>query len=339
MWHHWVPAAWRGPWPFEIGLYFFLNLTGFLITRILLRERAAAEAQGGSWRRKAYYHFQKRRLGRILLPCYVAMVFAMVVGASDILHHPLPYFGHWSNFHMAFLERWPSGTAHYWTLAVQMQFYFIWPFLVFLLPRKWLAPAFVICVALAPLARWILARDFPQIHHPGAVSFCSLDYLGVGALLALTFDRGMQPGNKTLTRVSAAAFLVYAVLYGFNEAGRTVPVLGHFQQTLVSIAFAGLISRTLAGFDDLRGKILEHPAVQHIGKLSYGLYLFHTPAPLLLGWILPQLWGPFFTGPWEMIRLGVFALVSWGLGWLCWRYLETRPAHPNKHAVSDSPDR
>ena len=52
MWYHWAPREWRGPFPFEIGLFFFLTLTGFLITRILLRERAAGEAGGGPLARR-----------------------------------------------------------------------------------------------------------------------------------------------------------------------------------------------------------------------------------------------------------------------------------------------
>ena len=111
MWLHWVPAAWRGHFPFEIGLFFFLTLTGFLITRILLRERTACEERGGKWHFKAYVHFQKRRMMRILVPCYAAMLFAIIVGAPDIRQHWLAYFGHWSNFHMAFMAGWPSGTA------------------------------------------------------------------------------------------------------------------------------------------------------------------------------------------------------------------------------------
>ncbi|NJM37448.1 MAG: acyltransferase [Akkermansiaceae bacterium] len=128
---HWLPRNWRGPFPFEIGLFFFLTLTGFLITRILLRERAAGEMGGGKWRGSAYVDFQKRRMTRILIPCYVAMLFALAVGASDIREHPFSYFGHWVNFRMAFMDGWPSGTAHYWSLAVQMQFYVLWPLVIF----------------------------------------------------------------------------------------------------------------------------------------------------------------------------------------------------------------
>ncbi|GAA5122667.1 hypothetical protein GCM10023212_19750 [Luteolibacter yonseiensis] len=323
MCQHWLPAKWHGPFPFEIGLFFFLTLTGFLITRILLRERTAAEAQGGKWRARTYLHFQKRRMIRILVPCYSAMLFAIAVGAPDIRAHWPAYFGHWSNFHMAWLDGWPSGTAHYWTLAIQMQFYLVWPLLVFLVPRRGLTAAFLTAAALAPLTRLVLAEWFPAIHHGEAISSSALDYFGIGALLALAMDRGMEVGDKRLRRAAWAAFAGYVTLYSLGEAGRSVAGLCYVQQTLVSVAFAGLISATLAGIGGGLGKLLEHPAVQHVGKLSFGFYLFHTPVPLLLGFVLPQLWGPFFTGWWQLVRLGVFGLTAWGLAWLCWRYLES----------------
>ena len=334
MWLHWAPAAWRGHFPFEIGLFFFLTLTGFLITRILLRERATCESGGEKWRIKAYLNFQKRRMTRILVPCYAAMLFAMLVGAPDIRQHWLAYFAHGANFHMAFMEGWPSGTAHYWTLAIQVQFYLVWPLVVFLTPRKLLAAAFLGCVALAPISRMILARQFPEIHHSEMITPTAMDYFAVGALLALALDRGMKTGDGRLNLAALLAFAGYSVLYVFNEMSRPIGGFCYIQQTLVSVVFAGLISATLAGFGGWRGQILDHPAVQQIGRLSFGLYLFHTPVPLLLGYILPWLWHPFFTGFWQILRLGIFGLTSWGLAYLCWRYLEARPAHPSKPGAS-----
>jgi peptidoglycan/LPS O-acetylase OafA/YrhL len=323
MWHHWAPPEWRGPVPFEIGLFFFLTLTGFLITRILLRERAAGEAAGGGWRRRAYRGFQHRRLARILVPCYVAMLFAIAVGASDIRAHPLAYFAHVSNFHMARMEGWPSGTAHYWTLAIQMQFYLLWPVVVYLTPRRALGPVFMAFVVAAPLSRILIDRWLPGIHHGEAITTSAFDYFGVGALLALAFERGLKEGDRRVAFAGWLAFAGYAVIYTLREAGRPVGWLGPAQQTLLAVAIAGLISSTLAGFHGHRRRVLDHPAIQHVGRLSYGLYLFHTPAPLLLGWVLPQLWKfPVFDGPLLGLRLAVFALVSWALAWLCHRWLE-----------------
>jgi len=322
MWHHWTPATWRGPWPFELGLFYFLTLTGFLITRILLRDRAEGESRGGPWRAKAYRCFQKRRLARILAPCYAAMLFALVMGAPDIRAHAPVYFAHLANFHMAWLPQWPSGTAHYWTLAIQMQFYFFWPLAVFFAPRRALVWVFAACVVLAPVARALLSRHFPAIYHTEAMGITALDYLGVGALLALALARGMKAGDLRLSRVAWLAWAGYLILYGSHQLGFPRGGFACLQQTLLALGFAGLISATLAGLHGLPGRVLNHPAVQHIGRLSYALYLFHATMPLLIGKVLPFLWAPVFDGPLLALRLAVFALASWGAAWLCWRWLE-----------------
>jgi peptidoglycan/LPS O-acetylase OafA/YrhL len=224
---------------------------------------------------------------------------------------------------MAFMEGWPSGTAHYWTLAIQMQFYVLWPLLVFLTPRRILLPVFMVSVALAPLSRWVLGAFYPMIHHGEAITLCALDYFGAGALLALAFESGVREGDRRIAIAGWIGFGCYAMLYSLNEAGRPVVFLAPFQQTFLAVAIVGLISSTLAGFRGKRRWLLDHPMVQHVGRLSYGLYLFHTPVPLMLGWVLPQLWKyPVFDGPLLIVRLAVFALVSWVAGWLCWRWLE-----------------
>lgn len=324
MWHHWAPREWKGPFPFEIGLFFFLTLTGFLITRILLRERAAGEGVGAPWRRRAYRGFLRRRFVRILVPCYAAMVFAIVCGASDIRSHPLPYFLHVSNFHMAPMDGWPSGTAHYWTLAIQMQFYLLWPFAVFFIPRRALGWFFGFCLMLAPISRLVLARWFPEIQHAEAITTSAMDYFGAGALLALALDGSVvREGDRRVAGAGWLAFAAYVTLYAMHEAGRQVPWLCHLQQTLLALAFAALICSTLGGFRGPRRVVLDHPLVQHLGKLSYGLYLFHTPVPLFLGWVLPWLWKiPALDGPLLGVRLAVFALFSYLAARLCWRWFE-----------------
>jgi peptidoglycan/LPS O-acetylase OafA/YrhL len=220
------------------------------------------------------------------------------------------------------MDGWPSGTAHYWTLAIQMQFYVFWPLPVFLTPRRALGGMFAACVLIAPLSRLAIERWFPEIRHAEAITTSAFDYFGVGALLALAMQRGVKEGDRRLAIAGWIAFAGYVALYVCGEAGRPLAGFCYFQQTLLAVTFAGLISSTLGGLRGRLGRLLDHPAVQHAGRLSYGLYLFHTPVPLLLGWVLPWLWHPTLDGPLQVVRLAVFGLVSWGMAWLCWRWLE-----------------
>lgn len=320
MWLHFVPREFRGAFPFEIGLYYFLTLTGFLITRVLLRMRD--DAGRGRGFGAMYREFMGRRFARILLPCYAAMVFAICVGASDIRAHPWMYFLHVVNFHIAYMDGWPSGTAHYWTLAIQMQFYALWPLLVLKCPRRWLGVAFGGFALLAPVSRWFFAMWHPEVIHAQAMTPCAMDYFAVGALLAWLLHGGMSVGDKRFGRVAMVCFAIYAVLYTAGELGRNLGYLDYVKQTLLSVAMAGLISRTMLGYEGVLGRFLDARATQHIAKVSYGLYLLHTPVPLLLGRYLPWVFREPFVGGLVWIRWLVFFVVSWGLAWLSWRWLE-----------------
>lgn len=270
----------------------------------------------------AYRDFIVRRGLRILLPCVAAMAIGWLAGAPDLRAHPWWYLSQLANFHIACLSQWPSGTSHYWSLAIQSQFYLVWPLVVLWLPRRALAPVIFVTIFLAPLSRYLLETRMPHIAHPGAITGCALDYLGMGALLALGFHRGIDAGKGWIRKVAWAAALVYSVFYVLDESGRTLPVLGYFQQTFLSVALAGIIAASLSGLPGWLAAVLVHPATQHVARLSYSLYLLHTLIPILLGHVLPVLWKLPDHGPGLGLRLAVFALATWGLSWVFWRFVE-----------------
>ncbi|MGC4013050.1 MAG: acyltransferase [Luteolibacter sp.] len=319
---HWLPRELRGPVPFELGLFFFLVLTGYLITGVLLRERDRGEASGVAWKADGLKNFQIRRGLRILTPYYAAVALAWVLAVPGFRAAVGWYLTQLSNIHMA-MTGWPDSTAHFWSLAVQHQFYVLWPFVIWWVPKRWLAPVMIAFVAVAPVARVIDTHLTDHFVLPDLLSWTACDYLGLGALMALAVHRGMPFSHPGLRRAAWICFAIYAVIYGFQEAGHPLPVLRFLQQTFLSVACCGLIAGASQGFRGWLGALLDHPAIQHLGRLSYGLYLFHNLAPRLAGWILPWLWnGHFEHGVGFVIRLAAFALISWGLAWLCWRLLE-----------------
>jgi len=321
---HWLPRDWRGPFPFEIGLFFFLTLTGYLITGILLREREKGEAAGGPWKARAMRQFQLQRGLRILAPYYAALALAWLLGAPDVRAAPGWYLAQLTNFHIAASGRWPEFTAHFWSLAVQHQFYVLWPLVIWFVPKRAFVPVMLGVAAVAPLSRALEPWMDRWLPMSGVGSWASCDYLSLGALFAVAVARGLELDDPRLRRLARTALAGYAVLYGFNEAGHRVPGLHVFQQTLLAVACCGAIAGATTGFRDWRAALLDHPAVQHLGRLSYGLYLFHNLAPLAAGWIFPWLWkGPLESSPLGLVaRLPFFAALAWALAWLSWRWLE-----------------
>jgi peptidoglycan/LPS O-acetylase OafA/YrhL len=322
-WDHWRPPGWPRLVPFEVFLFFFLVMTGYLITGSLLRERGRAEARGGPWRAGAMRVYQIRRGLRILAPYYAALALSLVVWAPDIRSGLPWYVLHLSNIHMAFLPDWPQGTNHFWSLSMQQQFYLFWPFVVWFVPRRWLPLAMVLVAAAGPVTRSQHDVFSAWCVRPDVLTWACLDYFAIGGLLALAQHRGMSlesPGLRWLALLAAAGYLA---LFGGHELGMPTFGLRCLQQTLLSIALCGFIAAATVGFPGPAGRLLERPWLQEIGRLSYGVYLYHNLAPLLAGRLLPFFWWPPFDTVWgAWLRVGLFAAVTWGLTLASWRWIE-----------------
>jgi peptidoglycan/LPS O-acetylase OafA/YrhL len=227
---------------------------------------------------------------------------------------------------MAYMQDWPSGTAHYWTLAIQVQFYLLWPLLVFWLPRRSLPLVFFAAILVGGMFRAGWQELDPAVRHVQALTPTALDYFGAGALLGwLDLNRagGVAACQRWLRPASVVLLSAYTAIYIPQEMlGVRVPWIGNCQQSLLALGFAALIGTTLGGFRGPLGWLLDHRWVQKVGALSFGLYLFHSCVPLLLGWLLPQLWWPIFEGPLLALRMLVFLAVSWGLAMASHRWLE-----------------
>jgi peptidoglycan/LPS O-acetylase OafA/YrhL len=330
-WDHWTPQSWPRVFPFEIFLFFFLVLSGYLVTGSLLRERDRAEARGGPWKRAAMKTYQIRRGLRILAPYYAALALALLVYAPEASAGLKPdiwsglgwYVTHLSNFHMATLPKWPGGTNHFWSLAMQQQFYLIWPFVIWFVPRNWLVLAVGFIALIAPTSRYIHSHFALGFTDTGLLTWCALDYFGIGGLLAIAIQRGMSLESSGLRGISWLALAGYVAIFGSHKMGWETYGLRPIQQSLLAIALCGYIASGLVGFRGRPGKWLESSFLQRIGQVSYGIYLFHNLAPLVAGKLFWFLWrGPLDSLLGEIVRIPVYAAITWGLTLASWRWIE-----------------
>jgi peptidoglycan/LPS O-acetylase OafA/YrhL len=174
---------------------------------------------------------------------------------------------------------WMGPASHFWTLAVEEQFYFVWPFILLFVPRKYLTISIIGTIALAVVFRgFILFVLSMPIDAAGIFTFATLDSLGGGALLALFhYDKRWRPRLPTLMKwslIAGLAILALSVaLYLFNFGFRvlhTLLCLG------ISCLFVVLIEKTARGFTGRARSVMENPVVLYIGKISYGLYVYHN---------------------------------------------------------------
>ena len=158
---------------------------------------------------------------------------------------------------------------------------------------------------------------------PQVLTWASFDYFGIGGLFALAVHRGMSLESPGLRWISMLAFAGYVAVFGAHSMGWPVFGLRVFQQTLLSISLCGFIAAGTVGFAGPAGRWLEHAALQRIGQISYGIYLFHNLAPLVSGKLFWFLWGDSFRSEiWDIVRIAIFAAVTWGLALASWRWIE-----------------
>ena len=298
------------------GVRLFFVLSGFLITGLLLSARARAQADGGG-RGRALGRFYVRRFWR-LLPAYYAMLgLALLLDAEGIRGSDPWHLAHLSNLYFAAHATWDPWVAnHFWSLAVEEQFYLAWPLLLMALPARALVPVAWAGVAAGPLFRLAGAllgwNDMAML----GLLPASLDALGAGCLLALAGGRlpawrGLPPGAWAAAAWALlAAALVLPLAGGAGVAGAVLPDL------LALPALAWTVARGAMGFGGAAGRLLEHPWPVGLGRISYGVYLWH-PLVLWAAGRLGEATGLYgrASGLWALLLLAPLSVLVAALSW------------------------
>ena len=260
-----------------LGVNVFFVISGFLITTLLLREFSLT---GGINLRQFYI----RRAFRILPPYYVYLAAIAWLGAAGIFSLP-PHALTRATFFL--WDYWPAPDAwyleHMWSLAVEEQFYLVWPLLlVWALHRK--RPRLAVGIALAvillsPIIRvgtYYLAPEFLRTHlhfmfHTRA------DSLMVGALCALTQNsRYFEQAYQSVARyawVAALFALVGSPLLTRAYGGAYVYLIGY---TVEGASIALTMVWLIRNPESILGRILNSRAAVQIGVMSYSIYIWQT---------------------------------------------------------------
>jgi len=309
-----------------IGVDLFFVLSGFLITGICLDHRGPG----------FFRAFYMRRALRIL-PVY-CIALAAIVGISRFLgSEPLQGFP-WlltftTNVFLAHAGDWHALSAaatHLWSIAVEEQFYLVWPLLAVLFSRR---AAALVAVAAIPIA--ISFRAGAVFGEASVISAyvlmpARMDSLATGALLAFAVRsptiwraiarRLQRLAQAPLQRWVAGLLAVWVAISVWSQGGRGLMQAMQIGGFSVVAGCAGiLLAATLAARPSapLRAA-LRRPIARAIGRHSYAMYLFHLPIDVALrkSWMNPS-------GVWQALAfVAVASAITIGLAALSWQAVE-----------------
>jgi peptidoglycan/LPS O-acetylase OafA/YrhL len=282
---HWfVPPIALGQW----GVTLFFVLSGYLITQSI----ASLKASGLSTGTAARIFFVRRALR--LFPAYYLMVLIGTLLYADIRRDWAWYAGYAANFLMEIRPHFGALKAS-WSLSAEEQFYIVWFFALMCLPTKGIRWILALAFVAEPLVRcaW-LAPDHPAFRTWTLWANCDGLVLGV-LLYRLESSRRNLPLSSATLSVLAAAFAVFAALVR-PESDWYSP----FASVLVSTLCAGIVWHARHPLHGIAGRLLSHAAVVYVGRISYGVYLYHMIIPGLVNASgvgqLPGIWRLFQTG-------------------------------------------
>jgi peptidoglycan/LPS O-acetylase OafA/YrhL len=254
----------------HLGVTIFFVLSGFLITTLLLEERAR---YGHVNLRRFYWRRALRLLPALgALLAAVALVMGLAGRAGEIAGDVFPALFYYMNWSVVAGNN-PGLVGHTWSLSIEEQFYVIWPVALLVMLTigrgrmawvSWL----LLGAALTAIVLRILVWAGPGGYYRAFEGTdARMDALAMGCLLAVFFSRRPIRVPPALMAVLAAAIPV--ILWTTNDES-----MATFGLALTALAAAGLVAGAATGGVE---KVLGWRPLAYLGIISYGLYLWHRP--------------------------------------------------------------
>jgi peptidoglycan/LPS O-acetylase OafA/YrhL len=307
----------------DMGVVLFFCLSGFLISGILLGVKSRLERTKLAGLKSFYI----RRALRIAPIYYLTIAVALLVGYPPALAHAFRLVTYSLNLPGLAPSDNLGALSHFWSLSVEEQFYLFWPVAVLFVPQHLLPRLVSALVGLSLLYKISFAlggAPYKTIFFriPGCI-----DSLGLGSLLALQYDRSKSPA-KTLHAFVSIGKIFGCLWITMTFLRLTLGIDPYYMGHLVfgvlyffvsALAFTGFIAYAVSDSKGLIGRALENTWMVRIGKISYGLYVYHFVMPYVLAWVAKKGFRP-IQSPWGLAVLSLF--LSFIAADLSWRFIE-----------------
>ena len=280
-----------------MGVDLFFVLSGYLITNALMNTL---------YSRDYLRNFYAKRVLRIF-PIYYLVLFVFLV-LFPFIHFLKAEFSYYIDHQLWFwlyMQNWliifnfPQGSGyfnHFWSLAVEEQFYLIWPFIILWLKKEKNLLIFMGLVLVALMAfrstLWLLQLD--HFNYTIFYRFTRIDGICVGCIIALLKRTHPDFLNKNTAVVVTGLAILNFLFYFLNRSNQfEYPYFAFVGYTTFATMFGLLVDQATITKNKWFTKVFAIPPLRYIGKISYGFYIFHVPIYLLLLPCLNKLAGAF----------------------------------------------
>jgi peptidoglycan/LPS O-acetylase OafA/YrhL len=296
-----LPPSLHGIWhalaflvhPGWIGVQLFFALSGFLITGGLLDTQSATN----------YFRaFYARRALRILPLYYTVLILLLIV--APLLHLAPTQLHADAKQQLSlwlFIVNWthaePYGFGHFWSLAVEEQFYLFWPFIVHRRPPRRLFKTCVYIAVISLVGRCVMVFSGATSQTVYTATISHLDALALGGAGACL---SRIPAARTwlasrLSAIDVTALALFAVGFPITRAYAPDTLQCEiFGFSLLAICCAALVTSAVAGGEQARQTLIARALgwsfLRYWGKYSYAIYVFHQLIHKLLGepWLVSR---------------------------------------------------
>lgn len=310
-----------------LGVDLFFVLSGYLITDILLNTVT---------QKNFLKNFYARRALRIF-PLYYLFLFIsfFLLPLFNSLKTELQFYIDHQWWLWLYLQNWlysfntPPNTSflnHLWSLAVEEQFYLIWPFLILLIRKPkyllWLMVLVLFAVLITRSLLWI--NKIENLTYSSLYTFTRIDGICIGCIVALSLKMNFAFLKKQRTIIVLTFAALNFIFYFINQKN-SFPYFAFIGYTTFAAIFGLLVYEIVTGDTKLINLFFNQPVLKFFGSISYSFYIFHWPlylaiSPSLKIWVIQNI--PKFSS--DFFASAVATILACLLAYLSYRFFEMR---------------
>jgi peptidoglycan/LPS O-acetylase OafA/YrhL len=310
-----------------LGVDLFFVLSGFLITDILLT------AVG---KPNALINFYMRRILRIFPLYYLTLILFLFILPAFTQKINWNYYIENQFFLWTYLQNWlyifkdPDHAQilnHYWSLAVEEQFYIFWPVAIILIKKPkyllWFISILLLLVVVFRCGLWIYKIE--KLPYYNLYTFSRIDGICIGCIMALLkyIKTDFIERNMAFI-VSAFALLNFLFYYLNSRSSFSFPYLAFIGYTTFAMMFGILVYEAAGNRSKIINAIFDIGVLKFFGRISYSFYIFHWPVYLIFSTYLAGTIKDKFPGIPGQFAIAVIAtLLAAVISWLSRQYFES----------------